>query len=110
MTPVADWSIVELDELAWKFLNSEFAQDSYADWPLDRRLDGYLRHHELVDVVNDGTAYSSLLDRVMANIGPALRLGILSGGADSLRQRLGREMTHTEPGQDVIRNAVMLAS
>ena len=35
MGPVADRSSVELDELAWKFLGSEFSQDIYADWPLD---------------------------------------------------------------------------
>ena len=80
MGPVADRSSVDLDELAWKFLGSEFSQDIYADWPLDRRLDAYLRHHQLGGIVNDGAVYSSLLDRVMTNIGAAHRCGILSAG------------------------------
>jgi len=109
MGPVADRSSVELDEMAWNFLGSEFTQCIYADWPLDRRLDVYLRHHQLGGMVDDGAAYGSLLDRVMTNIGAAHRVGILSHGTDVRRRRLESEMTQTEPGEDVIRNAVMLA-
>ncbi len=109
MGPVADRSTVELDELAWKFLGSEFTQDTYADWTLDRRLDAYLRHHQLAGIIDDGAVYSDLLDRVMTNMAAARRGGILSRGAAVRRTRLGPEMMQTEPGKDVIREAVALA-
>ena len=68
----------ELDDVAWRFLGSEFTAQSYANWPIDRRVDAYLLHHGLVEFVNDGTAYSAVLERVMANIGHAIREGLLA--------------------------------
>jgi hypothetical protein len=67
----------ELDAIAWEFLGSEFTGPSYIDWPLDRRIDAYLLHAGLVDVANDGSAYNALVERIMANIGPARRNGLL---------------------------------
>ena len=67
----------KLDAIAWKFLGSEFTGKIYADWPIDRRVDAYLRHHGLIDIVNDGGAYNALLERVMANISRARRDGLL---------------------------------
>jgi hypothetical protein len=67
----------DLDTIAWKFLGSEFTGQIYANWAIDRRVDAYLAHHGLMDVVNDGAAYEALLERVMANIGAALRRGVL---------------------------------
>ena len=49
----------ELDAIAWRFLGSEFTAQSYANWPIDRRVDAYLLHHGLVEFVNDGAAYST---------------------------------------------------
>lgn len=63
-----------VDALAFEFLNSRFADDNYADWPLDRRLDGFLRQRELVRLIEDGDAYDLILERVMSYIG-ALRRG-----------------------------------
>ena len=81
MMSVTAWGAQECDDLSWKFLSSAFAHDPYINWPIDCRLDAYLRRHELVDLLNDGTAYSRLLDSVMANIGPAHRRGMLGLGA-----------------------------
>ncbi|HTX98102.1 MAG TPA: hypothetical protein VME67_26685 [Mycobacterium sp.] len=67
----------KLDAIAWKFLGSEFTGKIYADWPIDRRVDAYLRRHGLIDIVNDGGAYDALLERVMANIGRARCDGLL---------------------------------
>jgi hypothetical protein len=72
-----EMTLGQLDAIAWKFLRSEFTQQSYADWPIDRRLDAYLLHHGPTGLINDGSAYNGLLERVMANIGPALRNGVL---------------------------------
>ena len=68
----------EFDAIAWGFLGSEFAEQIHADWPMDRRVDAYLRHHGLSDIVNNGSAYHALLERVMVNIGAALRTGLLA--------------------------------
>ena len=68
----------ELDAIAWRFLGSEFAGPMYADWPIDRRIDVYLQHHGLTDIMNDGSASKALLERIMANVGPALRNGVLA--------------------------------
>jgi uncharacterized protein YqjF (DUF2071 family) len=80
MTRIAPGELTryELDKIAWRFLGSTFTRQTYADWPIDRRVDAYLLHHGLINVMNDGTAYDALLERVMANIGPALRKGVIA--------------------------------
>jgi hypothetical protein len=67
----------ELETIAWRFLRSEFTEPTYSDWPIDRRIDAFLLHYGPTELLNDGSAYNALLDHVMANIGPALRNGIL---------------------------------
>jgi hypothetical protein len=67
-----------LDAIAWDFLGSEFAEYIYDDWPMDRRVDAFLRHEGRDDLVNDGDAYDALLQRVMANLGRARRQGRLA--------------------------------
>ena len=59
----------DVDALACSFHKSQFAADIYADWPLDRRLDGFLRHRGLTRLVADGDSYNLILDRVMSYIG-----------------------------------------
>lgn len=58
----------EVDALAWQFTNSAYADDTYADWPLDRRLEGFLRHRGLFSIAEDGDAFDFVLDRVMTCI------------------------------------------
>jgi hypothetical protein len=67
----------QLDAVAWDFLNSEFAAKTYSIWPMDRRVDAYLRHCGRDRLINDGAIYDALIQRVMANIGRALRRGLL---------------------------------
>ena len=67
----------ELDAVAWRFLGSAYASQIYADWPIDRRLEAYVLHHEGSELLSNGSSYSVLLERVMANIAPALRDGVL---------------------------------
>lgn len=69
---VGDRSVLtdsDVDALAWQFTNSAYADNVYADWPLDRRLEGFLRHRGLFSIAEDGDAFGLLLDRVMACIG-----------------------------------------
>jgi hypothetical protein len=78
MTPTdSEFATKDLEAIAWRFLRSEFASQIYADWPIDRRIEGYLLHHEASEIFRDGSSYSALLDLVMANIGPASRDGVL---------------------------------
>ena len=80
MTPVGRTELTEqqLDATAWDFLNSEFTANAYSTRPIDRRVDAYLRHRALDNLINDGAAYDALIQRIMANIGHAVRRGLLA--------------------------------
>lgn len=84
MTPTSGDELThkEFDVIAWKFLASEFTGQIYADWSIDRRLDAYLLHYGPSELLNDQSAYNALLERVMANIGPALRNGVLPSASN----------------------------
>lgn len=58
----------EFDVMAREFLGSPYAGDRFIGWPIDQRLDAYLRRRGLTGIADDGTAFVSLLDKVMANI------------------------------------------
>lgn len=71
-SPLGDSALLtdsDVDALAWQFMNSTYAENTYADWPLDRRLDGFLRRRGLSRIAEDGDAYDLVLNRVMAYIG-----------------------------------------
>ena len=68
----------QVDALAREFLHSEFVDNTYAVWPIDRRVGAYLHHCGRDDLLNDGAACAALLERVMANIGWALRRGLIA--------------------------------
>ena len=71
-SPIGDPPLLtdsDVDALAWQFLNSAYADDTYADWPLDGRLDGFLRRHGLSGIAEDGDAFDLVIDRVMDFIG-----------------------------------------
>ncbi|BBX37465.1 hypothetical protein MMAGJ_67470 [Mycolicibacterium mageritense] len=59
----------QLEAIARDFLRSEFTERIYGMWPIDRRIDAYLRHRGFRGILNDGSACSRLTDRVMANLG-----------------------------------------
>ncbi len=75
-TDAAESTNEDLEAVACRFLRSEFASQIYCDWPLDRRIEAYLRHHEASTLLTDGHSYNLLLERVMANIGVAARRGV----------------------------------
>ncbi|MGK2901585.1 MAG: hypothetical protein ACSLE7_01670 [Mycobacterium sp.] len=79
MTPThrEELTRAQLDAIAWRFLRSAFTGQIYADWPIDRRVDAYLLHHGPAALLNDGSNYDALLERIMANVGAALRDGVL---------------------------------
>ena len=67
----------EIDGVAWQFLCSQYIGKLYWDWSLERRIDAFLRQLKRVDILNDGGAYGTLVERVMANIPRARRDGVL---------------------------------
>jgi hypothetical protein len=75
---LAKTDVRELDAIAWEFLCSPYTGRTYWDWTLERRLDTYLRHQDRDDILNNGAAYATVVDRVMANLERARRDGVLS--------------------------------
>ena len=78
----------DFDGLAWQFLHSDYAGAMYAQWPLDRRLEGFLHYRGLTRVADDGDLYNMVLDRVMTHISTATV-------RDSARTRTSRTRTVT---------------
>jgi hypothetical protein len=47
MPPAATVKDAELVAIAWGFLGSPYASRHFTEWPIDRRLDAYLRREGL---------------------------------------------------------------
>lgn len=78
----------DLDALAVQFLNSPYAdRNKYSEWPLDRRIEGFLLRRGLVRLAEDGDAYGLILDHVMAYLGAARRRSSGVGGKADERPR-----------------------
>jgi hypothetical protein len=58
----------DIDAFALQFLNSGYVDDMYANWPLERRLDRFLRQHGLSHLADNGDICKTILDRVMTSI------------------------------------------
>lgn len=67
----------QFDRHALEFLASEFADDRYQGWPIERRLEAYLRHQGLSGLADAGGQFETLLQRVMMNFAKARRTGLL---------------------------------
>jgi hypothetical protein len=67
---VSGESIVSVDSnnLARQFLDSPYGSDEYANWPLDRRLEGFLEHAGLGQFADDGDVFTTICDCVMTHI------------------------------------------
>ena len=58
----------DVEVLAYHFLHSDYAAEAYINWPLERRLEGFLRNRGMARVADDGDTCQILLDRVMSHI------------------------------------------
>ena len=67
---------LDLEDLAWQFLASEFTGPMYACWPIEDRLDAFLLHDTCPSVARRGLR-DALMQRVMANLSAAHHLGFL---------------------------------
>lgn len=66
----------ELDAIAWNFLKSGFAGHMGMGQPIAQRMDAFLVHSGLIRIVYDASLYDTLLQRITANVGSALRSGM----------------------------------
>lgn len=64
---------LDVDALAWEFLRSRYASDTWPAWPLDQRLNGFLRWSGLTRIADDGDFFNVLLDHVMDYVSIAPR-------------------------------------
>jgi hypothetical protein len=56
----------DVDVLAWQFLDSPYVGTAYGNWPIDRRIEGFLRHRGLARIADHGDTMAVLVRRVMS--------------------------------------------
>ena len=44
---------INIDTIAWQFLCSHYTRREYWDWPLEQRIDAYLRHIDHADLLRE---------------------------------------------------------
>lgn len=59
----------DVHALTWEFVNSGYRGDEYANLPIDRRLDRFLRRRGLSRHADNGDICNVIIDRVMTHIG-----------------------------------------
>jgi len=64
----------DVHALAGEFMNSGYRGHEYANWPIERRLDGFLRRRGLSRHADDGDVCNVIIDRIMGGFGDADRL------------------------------------
>ena len=58
----------DVHALTWEFVNSGYRGDQYANWPIERRLDRFLRRRGLSRHADNGDICNIILDRIMRSI------------------------------------------
>jgi hypothetical protein len=58
----------DVHALTWEFVNSGYRGDEYANWPIERRLDRFLRRRGLSRHADNGDICNIILDRIMRSI------------------------------------------
>jgi hypothetical protein len=58
----------DVHALTWEFVNSGYRGEEYANLPIERRLDGFLRRRGLSRHADNGDICNVIIDRVMTYI------------------------------------------
>jgi hypothetical protein len=88
MTLAGHVELTEQSRAGWTLSHGSFSvlNSPETSTPTGRstgRVNAYVMHYRLMHVANNGAACDALLHRVMANIGRALRHGVLTRGKPS---------------------------
>ncbi|MGH3638564.1 MAG: hypothetical protein ACRDUX_05990 [Mycobacterium sp.] len=58
----------DVHSLTREFVNSAYRGDEYANWPIERRLEGFLRRRGLSRHADNGDICNVIIDRIMTQI------------------------------------------